>query len=104
MNVRSDRWHRRVAIAQACAYVVIVLAGLAGALRFQHDAARICDTAESNRQAVRNLVVGVKRLGRELVVGGPDAAAPSPEQRAALAQFKAFKQRQFELTADPACD
>lgn len=98
MNVRSDRWHRRVARAQFAAYVLIVVVSAIGFYRLergqevdQQERIDRCDNAQANRDALLDVVDEIELLGRDLVVGAEDASAPTPQQQAALDRFRTFE-------------
>lgn len=104
MTVRSSEWHRNVALAQLCAYLLIIAVAV---LAFRDSNAQqddICSAAAENREATRNLVIAIYTLGAQLVIQDGDDKPPTPGQQRALDQFAEFRDTQLALLADVPCE
>lgn len=100
---RKERAHRNIFFAQLCAFLLMVGVTIYVVSGFGARDQAICDTSADNRQAVRNLVVAIDDLGRDLVIGNGDPNSPTPEQQATLDQFEQFKEQQLKLLKDDVC-
>lgn len=98
---QKNQAHRRIALWQLAAYVLIFTVSVVGWWKIEQEADARCKSGENNRTALRNLIVGVDTLGTDLVTNGKNPT--TPEQDAALQRFEEFRKDQLALIAGPVC-
>ena len=98
---QKHKAHRRIALWQLAAYVLIVSISLIGWWRIEKEADARCTAGEANREALRNIVVAIEMLGTDLVTGGENPT--TPEQEETLKQFADFREEQLALLDGPVC-
>jgi hypothetical protein len=99
----GEKSHRRIAVAQLVAYVMIVAVFAFSSWQAEQQDEHICESAHENREATRALVIAIGDLGTDLVVGNDDPDSPTPEQQATLDKFAKFQAAQLAALAGPVC-
>ena len=97
----KSRIHRRIAIWQLAAYVLIITISVIGWIRIENEADARCRAGEANRQALRDVIISIEMLGTNLVTGGESPT--TSEQEKALKQFAEFREKQLALLDGPVC-
>lgn len=99
----DPRVRRRIYYAETLAYILIVTIAVAGFVSADRQRQGVCHAVYDNRQAVRDLTVAIKHLGRDLVLGDPPAGSITPDQRETLRQFSQFEREQLQELDLPIC-
>jgi hypothetical protein len=95
---------RRITVAQLGAYLLICVVAVLGFLDLEHTQDELCQTAAENRQASRDIVQAIDRLGVGLILEGREESEASPEEAAAIKLLDQFAAEQLALLDKPVCE
>jgi hypothetical protein len=101
---RLRRRQHQMQFAQLCVYLVLIGIIIYTWSGFDRRDARICESAQANRDSTKNVVIAIHELGEQLVLGSTDPDSPTPQQQASLDRFEQFKNQQLEMLNSPVCD
>lgn len=98
------RRRRRVTMAQLVAYLLIVTVAVFGFYQIDQQNQTICSSTGDNREAIRNVVKAIDRLGVSLVLEGRRSMEnATPGEEAAVERIRAFSAQQLRLLETKAC-
>lgn len=102
----EERRLKRLGIdaAQIIAYVGIAVVGTVGFFVTGQQQEDLCETSLDNREALRNVVSAIDRLGTDLVLEDKPASAATREEKDALRTLNEFRRQQSRLLDYPPCE
>lgn len=105
ITAESERAHRRrrITLTQLLAYLVVAAVGAFGFWQIGQTQAQLCVIAETNQNAIQNVVIAVEALGSSLVLDGKPASKATPEEQKSLDTLTAFREQQLALLSEETC-